>query len=74
MPIDALDNGEGERISMTISSVISISNPFWNSPISGDEAFLKSVDFMRTVFHVYIEYLRMFIVIMNLIGMMVMTG
>lgn len=58
MPIDALDNGEGERISMTISSVISISNPFWNSPISGDEAFLKSVDFMRTVFHVYIEYLK----------------
>lgn len=58
MPIDALDNGEGERISMTISSVISISNPFWNSPISGDEAFLKSVDFMRTVFYVYIEYLR----------------
>lgn len=58
MPIDALDNGEGERISMTISSVISISNPFWNSPISGDEAFLKSVDFMRMVFHVYIEYLK----------------
>ena len=49
MPIDALDNGEGERISMTISSVISISNPFWNSHISGDEAFLNSVDFMRTV-------------------------
>lgn len=44
MPIDALDNaGEGERISMTISSVISISNPFWNSPISGDEAFFKKI-------------------------------
>ena len=57
MPIDALDNGEGERISMTISSVISISNPFWNSHISGDEAFLNSVDFMRTVLNVYIQYL-----------------
>lgn len=57
IPIDALDNGEGERISMTISSVISISNPFWNSCISGDEAFLNSVDFMRTVLNVYIEYL-----------------
>lgn len=57
MPIDALDNGEGERISMTISSVISISNPFWNSHISGDEAFLNSVDFMRTVLNVYIKYL-----------------
>lgn len=56
MPIDALDNGEGERASMTIQSVISLNNPFWNSSQSENEAFIVSVDFARNVFNALIQY------------------
>lgn len=57
MPIDALDNGEGERAPMTITSVISLNNPFWNAQKTSDEAFLESVSFAHTVFCGYVDYL-----------------
>lgn len=57
MPIDALDNGEGERASMTFQTVISLNNPFWNSMKSTDEAFIESVEFAKMVFNNLIEYL-----------------
>lgn len=56
MPIDALDNGEGERASMTFQTVISLNNPFWNSEKSADEAFIESVNFARITFNNLIEY------------------
>lgn len=54
LPIDALDNGEGKRIPATVTSVIAMSNPFWNSPITPDEGFLKACDIARTLFDVYV--------------------
>lgn len=54
LPIDALDNGEGKRIPATITSVIAMSNPFWNSKITPDEAFLNACNLARTLFDVYV--------------------
>lgn len=50
LPIDALDNGEGKRLPVTVTSVISMMNPFWNQTITADEAFIKACDLARDIF------------------------
>lgn len=54
LPLDALDNGEGKKLPATITSVISLMNPFWNSTTTSDDAFLDACDLAKEILDDYL--------------------
>lgn len=51
----AIPRGEAVAKPMTISTIISIFNPAWNSTETSDEAFVKAVDIAKKIFDEFLQ-------------------